>query len=164
MAKNTGAKTKEVTVAGTDTGTEAGSGQKTGTRTRDPETTLYFNGERDAVLASLVLAHNGQLTSAAIVRQLAQHPAFADQQVLLLSGEKNESVRQRVIKLSKRAKAMGLGELSLKRQANTGYDADDVLRQVFASQRGVQVPATAPAQGSGNPVAGGFTGGLIPTA
>lgn len=169
MAKKNAAATAAQNAA-PDAGGEQATGNGAGTKTtkpRDPATTLYFNDERDDALMVLILTNNGQLTTSQIATQLANHPAYADQASLLM--EKRESFRQRVKKLSKRTESRKGVKLELKRTSNTGYDPDEVIDRVFAKVYGqpIQSQPTPPAvqgQGPGNPVAGGFTGGLIPTS
>lgn len=175
--KNTGA-TPTPTAAGdaqTGAGTNGGdNGEQTtknkgGRRPGSGEDALYFNGDRDLALTVLVASNPGQLTSKQIAAALASHPAFADQRALIETGTKHESFRQRLIKLNKRWVEKGRPSLELRRLANTNYDVDAVLDKAAAQVYGggVQAQDQAQAQGQVAPMpvaAGGFTGGLIPTA
>lgn len=170
MAK---AKSTTPTAAGdaaTDSGTVNGeqaqaTKNKGGRRPGSGEDALYFNGDRDLALTVLVASKPGQLTSKQVAQALADHPAFADQRDLILTGAKHESFRQRLIKLNKRWVEKGRPSLELKRLANTNYDVDAVLDQAAAQVYGGQTQVQASGQVAPMPVAaGGFTGGLIPTA
>lgn len=148
----------------------AGNGEqkakgKGGRRPGSGEDALYFNSNRDLALTVLVASNPGQLTSKQVALALADHPAFADQRDLILTGAKHESFRQRLIKLNKRWTEKGRPSLELKRLANTNYDVDAVLDQAAAQVYGGQTQVQASGQVAPMPVAvGGFTGGLIPTA
>lgn len=180
-AKNTGAtSTAAVDTQNTDTSADASTGNgeqapdkgaKGGRGPGNRENDLYFNDQRDEALMLLVGSRPGQLTSKQVAQALADHPAFADQRDLILTGAKHESFRQRLMKLNKRWTAQGLPDLELRRLANTSYDVDAVVKRVAAALYGSQGPTQSQPQGQGQvgvaplPVAaGGFTGGLIPTA
>lgn len=109
----------------------------------NPDTTIGWDGARDAVLVGLLLQNPGNLTTAKVVEALRSQPAFASDAQALATETAPEKIRQRVKKLNDLNEAAGRPFLKLKHKSNSGYDADAVLAAVYA-QMGIQAQAQAP--------------------
>jgi hypothetical protein len=156
------------TNGGTNT---AGDGTTTATskKTRgpsDPATTVYWNDERKTALLALLYSRPGQLTGSQVAQSLANHPAFVDQQQVMLSDLRKvgEKIRQQVNKLATVAKEKGHPEPQLRR-AQTGHgNIDNVFAQALAQVGiGQTQPQTQPMAGTAATNQGtGLVGGGVP--
>lgn len=109
----------------------------------NPDTTIGWDGARDAVLVGLLLQNPGNLTTAKVVELLKQEPAFASDAQALATETAPEKIRQRVKKLNDMNEAEGWPLLKLKHKSNSGYDVSATLAAVYA-QMGVQKLPQAP--------------------
>lgn len=135
--------------------------------------TIPWTSARNAALVSLLVTHNGQLTTADILRTLAADPSFAGSEHLLSQEGAKERLKQQITKLSKRAEKRGHTKLSLLRTNQQGEELDAMLDAAFKQAQGKAAPAPMPLPhnvGVGAPVLTVTepqpqpvsTGGLIP--
>ncbi len=103
----------------------------------DPETTIGWDGQRDAVLVQLLLQNPGQLTTAKVAETLKTSPAFASDLKALAQDSAPEKIRQRVKKLNVVNEAEGWPLLRLKHKTTAGYDVSATLAAIYG-QMGIQ--------------------------